>query len=85
MSQGILSCSCINSLYNHTYCMKLNLGVSYKTHLNYLYLAHKMPMRSIAFSPLITRSRPLFITLVLPDVYNLDELVVHVLTCICDV
>jgi len=51
-------------------------GSSYKTHLNCIYLAQKMAMRAITFSPLRTSSRPLFTSLGILDVYNLHKLAV---------
>ena len=51
-------------------------GSSYKTHLNCIYLAQKMAMRAITYSPLRTSSRPLFTSLGILDVYNLHELAV---------
>ena len=51
-------------------------GSSYMSHLNCIYLAQKMAMRAITFSPLRTSSRPLFTSLGVLHVYNLHELAV---------
>ena len=52
-------------------------GSSYKSHLNcIIYLAQKMVMRAITFSPQRTSSRPLFTSLGVLNVYNLHELAV---------
>ena len=48
-------------------------GSCYKSHLNCIFLAQKMAMRAMTFSPLRTSSKSLFVDLKVLDIYKLFE------------